>query len=272
MEELEMFGPRIKCPCRSGLDCYSLPRSRRPYLMPSRFIAVCQNGHIEDFPFMRWVHGDCAWDEKHKLRLLTGRSSASLSGIKVACSCGKSKSMMGAFNFDPNSGGALHKIGHNCSGSMPWLGKEHDNIDQCDEYLRVVQRGASNVYFPVTMSSIYLPLWGENFSSSINKTLDNAKYWKLLASGLDDGKFIQLERCKMIASLLEIDPDELREAAQRKLDGKATLDGARLRSEEDFRRQEYEAFRTGRGGESTELMVEVRNPGNLRRKPCRCTE
>jgi hypothetical protein len=34
-----------------------------------------------------------------------------------------------------------------------------------------------------------------------------------------------------------------------------------LRSEEEFRRQEYEALRSGRGGTTTDLMVEVRDPG-----------
>ena len=123
MEQLPLYGGRMKCPCRPGLDCESLPERRRPYLIPSRFIAVCPKGHIEDFPFMRWIHRDGNWDRTHKVRLLAGRSSASLSGIKIACSCGNSETMTGTFNFDPESGGALHRIGHDCSGSMPWLGK-----------------------------------------------------------------------------------------------------------------------------------------------------
>jgi len=41
MEQLPLFGGRMKCPCRPGLDCDSLPEARRPYLIPSRFIAIC---------------------------------------------------------------------------------------------------------------------------------------------------------------------------------------------------------------------------------------
>ena len=155
-----LFGGRMKCPCRPGLDCESVPQSRRPYLIPSRFIAICPKGHIEDFPFMEWVHRDGKWDRSHKLRLLAGRSSASLSGIKVACSCGKSETMAGSFNFDSETGGALHKIGYDCSESTPWLGRGGGRAGTCGEYLRVVQRGASNVYFPLTVSSIYLPSLG----------------------------------------------------------------------------------------------------------------
>jgi len=143
---------------------------------------------------------------------------------------------------------------------MPWIGKTDDKVGQCGEFLRVVQRGASNVYFPLTVSSIYLPLWGEGHSRDINKILEIPKVWDKLVAGLDDGKYIQATRCEIVASIYEVDTEELREAAQRKLDGTAMLDGTRLRSEEEFRRQEYEAFRTGRGGDTTDLMVDVRDP------------
>ena len=260
MEQLPLYGGRVKCPCRPGLDCESLPEWKRPFLIPSRFIAVCPTGHIEDFPFMRWLHRDGAWDRSHKLRLLAGRSSASLSGIRISCSCGKSESMAGTFNFNPESGGALHRMGHDCSGSMPWLGRTGDQTKGCGEFLRVVQRGASNVYFPLTVSSIYLPLWGEGTSRTINGILDNPKVWHTLIAGLDDGKYIQAVRCETAASIYQVDAEELRETAQRRLDGTRTLHDMGLRSEEEFRRQEYEAFRTGRGGDATDLMVEVRNP------------
>ena len=259
MEQLPLFGGQSKCSCRPGLDCESISERRRPRLIPSRFIAVCPKGHIEDFPFMEWIHRDGSWDQTHKLRLLPGRSSASLSGIKVQCSCGKAETMTGTFNFDAERGGALHRIlGYDCSGGTPWLGTE-GNRDQCGEYLRVVQRGASNIYFPLTVSSIYLPLWGEDTDRTINKILDDPKVWNTLTAGLDDGRYIQAVRCEMAASIYQVDPEELREAAQRKLDGTAGLGGTGTRSEEEFRRQEYEALRTGRGGDTTDLMVEVRD-------------
>ena len=258
MEPLQLFSGQSKCPCRPGLDCESLPEWRRPRLVPSRFITVCPKGHIEDFPFMEWIHRDENWDHTHKLRLLPGRSSASLSGIKVQCSCGKSETMAGTFNFDAEKGGALHRIGYDCSGGTPWLGIEGKR-GQCGEYLRVVQRGASNVYFPLTMSSIYLPLWGEDTSRTINKILDEPKVWDRLTAGLDDGKYIQEVRCEMVAGIYQVDQEELREAAQRKFDRTAEVSSTKIRSEEEFRRQEYEALRIGRGGDTTELMVEVRN-------------
>ena len=258
MERLSLFGGSSKCPCRPGLDCESLPERRRPKLIPSRFIAICPNGHIEDFPFMEWVHREGSWDHTHKLRLLPGRSSTALSGIKVKCSCGKAKTMTGIFNFDAEMGGALHGIGYDCSGGTPWLGREGQR-GKCGEHLRVVQRGASNVYFPLTVSSIYLPLWGEDTSRMINIILDNPKVWNMLTDGLDDGRYIQEVRCEAAASIYQVDPMELKDVAQKKLDGTAGLEGIATRSEENFRRQEYEALRTEKGGNTTDLMVEVRD-------------
>ena len=254
MEQLPLFGTRVRCPCRPDLDCYSMPERRHPWLIPSRFIAVCPKGHIEDFPFMQWIHRGANWDEQHRLRLLPGRSSASLSGIRVDCSCGKSETMTGTFNAE-----ALHGIGHDCSGSMPWVGEIENAPGHCGEHLRVVQRGASNAYFPLTVSSIYLPLWGEDTGRTINTILDEPRSWGILTAGLDDGQYIQSVRCEVLAATRGVDPEELREAAQKKLDGTLELRSAHRRSEEEFRRQEYEALRNGRGSETTDLMVELRD-------------
>ena len=254
MEQLPFFGSRIRCLCRSDLDCYSMPERRRPWLIPSRFIAACPKGHIEDFPFMEWIHRGAAWNEQHRLRLLPGRSSASLSGIRIDCSCGKSETMTGTFNPE-----ALHGIGYDCSGSMPWIGEAGSGPGHCGEYLRVVQRGASNVYFPLTASSIYLPLWGEGAERAVNEILDEPGNWTILTTALDEGKYIQPVRCEVLAAKYGVDSEELRIAAQRKLDGTLELEVASHRSEEESRRQEYEALRNGRGGESTDLMVELRD-------------
>ena len=258
MERLTLFNSRRRCPCRLGLDCHSIPEGRRPWLIPSRFIAVCPKGHIEDFPFMKWVHTGEHCDSTHKLRLLASRSSANLSGIKVKCSCGREKSLAGSFNFDATKGGALHNIGYNCSGGMPWLGIEGKQ-DQCGDNLRVVQRGASNIFFPLTVSSIYLPLWGEECSSTINNIIDNPNIWDVLTANLDKGKYIQLVLCKGIAASYDVDPMELKKAAQRKLDGHSIKRSTIYRSDEELRYQEFEALRSGRGGKTTDLLIEKRS-------------
>jgi len=233
----------------------NIPKFRQPRPIPVRFVAICPKGHIEDFPFLEWVHGGNFPDnpDAHTLTYKAGRSAA-LSGISISCSCGQRRTMGGAFNFDSQKGGALSAMGYVCRGNQPWLGVTDNNGKNCNEHLRVVQRGGANVYFPRTFSSIYLPLWGEKTDSRVVQTLEDSKVWDILSSGLEEGTKISPEKCKTIAELRGVDPEKLLEAAQRRLDGDKTPVDA---TEEDFRRSEYEALRNARGDQATDLFVEA---------------
>lgn len=270
LRRLTLFGGTQRCDgpnWAEGLSCAQTVDKKRPRLLPVRFVAICSmKGHIQDFPFMEWVHRGSSPGPGCRLRLRAGRSSAGLSGIKIQCSCGQSASMAGAFNE-----GALDKVAGCCGqrpqlGEMPELrGTDLEGIENtgggaptsCGHSLRVVQRGASNTYFPHVASSIYLPLWGENVRRPVVEALENPDIWQALTDGLVDGK-IDLERCKFFCSFNKwrgLDPTELCEAAQRRLDGKpsasdspaptgVTLD--RHAEQEQFRFDEYEAMRTGK--------------------------
>jgi hypothetical protein len=53
-------------------------------LVPSRFVVCCPKGHIDDFPYFRWVHaGKDKSDAKHGLSIETSGASASLLGLLV---------------------------------------------------------------------------------------------------------------------------------------------------------------------------------------------
>lgn len=143
--------------------CSKNPK-RSPFLVPERFIAVCNKGHIEDFPIMEWVHkkSNKIQTESCKLVRSTGGSSASLAGIKYTCTCGASATMNGAFGKD-----ALSKIGYMCKGNRPWLGIDQ-NEESCNEPLLVLQRGASNVWFADIISSVYIP-WLPEYKNKTTK-------------------------------------------------------------------------------------------------------
>ncbi|MDC0051007.1 hypothetical protein OAJ79_05225, partial [Verrucomicrobia bacterium] len=84
----------------------------------------CNNGHIQDFPFMEWVHqGQPPPGHEGRLRLRAGRSGAGLSGIRIECTCGSSNNMSQVFRFDEETGGALERINCRCLGLRPWLGE-----------------------------------------------------------------------------------------------------------------------------------------------------
>jgi len=183
-----------------------MSEARRPRVVPVRFVAVCPRGHIEDFPFMEWVHrGQEVTDpENHQLRYKAGRSAA-LSGVAIECSCGMRANLGGAFNYDADSGGSLHHIGYDCRGDQPWLGITDGRGEYCGGFLRAVQRGGSNVYFTQTFSSIYLPLWGEQTDPRIVKVLEDPIVWETLSSGLDEGRYISAERVAAVAGMRRLE-------------------------------------------------------------------
>jgi hypothetical protein len=263
MEELPLFANnRQRCRAFAWKNRNCVKRKRKPWLIPVRFVTACQLGHIQDFPFMEWVHRDRAWSDDCRLRLLAGRSSAGLTGIKITCSCEtEGRSLGGIFDFNDEKGGPLHRIiGFDCKGLRPWFG-EWENPSGCGEFLRVVQRGASNVYFPHVVSSIYLPLWAETAASGIVKSLEDPRIWGPLSSGLVGGK-ISADRCEMVASMRNLDSEELWAAAQRKLEGIPEPSVLAIQSEEAFRRSEFDALKTGRGAPQTDLLVK---PANVQR-------
>ncbi len=257
MEKISIYHPQkptcTGVPFNSGRSCTEIASTKRQKLIPVRFIAICPMGHIQDFPFIEWVHGSTPPDINHNLRLRAGRSSGSLSGIEITCSCGANKTMAGAFNDD-----SLTKIGVICTGDRPWLGEESErnNVHHCGQHLIVAQKGASNVYFSQIRSSIYLPQWENSIDRKLVEILD--KNWMFLSQGTEDGKF-QRMRFEFVvgryftAEKMEYYTDKLLEAANKHVKGvdDTIIDD----SEEKYRKMEYNAILSEAGGENQDFFV-----------------
>lgn len=129
-------------------------------LIPSRFVAACLNGHIEDFPYVWWCHrkkgGKC---ESPKLLLEYKGTTGGLDSIHIKCqTCGADVTMAGCMDKD-----ALKALP--CHGNMPWLGfsngKWYTDPEDCSAKLRCLQRSANNVYYSVNKSALTIPPWSE---------------------------------------------------------------------------------------------------------------
>jgi hypothetical protein len=243
----------------SGRSCSDKTERQRQKLIPVRFIAICPHGHIEDFPFMEWVHGGTQPEGQHNLRLRAGRSSGALSGIEITCSCGAHKTMAGAFNEQ-----SLTKIGVTCSGGRPWLGEEaeRNNTTHCGQDLIVVQKGASNVYFSQVRSSIYLPQWEKSVDRRLVEVLE--KNQPFLTTGMENGNF-QRMRFELVAERnfaedkKELYTEKLLEAATKRISGADSSNTDD--SEEKYRKMEYDAILAEAGGENQDFFVS-RNQAN----------
>lgn len=274
----EQKAPRCKgFAFAEGRSCKDIPEKRRPRLMPVRFVAVCERGHIEDFPFLEWAHINDGRQgvvtPQCQLRFRAGVSAASLAGVVVECvTCRRKKSMTNAFEFRPNAGGPLARVDPpmHCQGGAPWKGPPglppwrngtHTGSG-CGQLLRVVQRGGSNVYLPRVVSSLYLQGWAKQIDPIIIKLLEDADLWMVISSGTVDGQ-ISLPVCQVVVGSRKltgkVNPHELRDAAQAKLEAQFSCSEDSVRpcemTEADYRAAEYEALCDDEGDMNTDFYV-----------------
>ncbi|GLY31589.1 DUF1998 domain-containing protein [Kineosporia sp. NBRC 101731] len=205
-------------------------------LTPSRFVVACENGHLDDFPYWRWVHAgaDCPDSPKSRLRLsTTGRTSA-LRSILIGCSCGESASMEGAMGRQ-----AMQAIRYRCRGRRPWLGR--DAAEQgCDRPARVLQRGSSSVWLPVIASALSIPPFSQTLYAAL---LPHYEWFKDTS---DDEKAFAAKRIRTVEPrLLRYTSEEIIEAAKAYADFEAghaadpsTLSG--FEAADVLREQEFE--------------------------------
>lgn len=129
-----------------GVTC---PECHKP-AYPSRFITICENGHMDDFPWSWWVHRGST-NCKGKLKLYSIGNTSTLADMWVECElCHAKRSMSGATQEENFS--ALP-----CSGHHPF--RPNSKNECCDKKVISSQRGASNVYFSVSRSAISIPPW-----------------------------------------------------------------------------------------------------------------
>ena len=131
--------------------------SEKVFVVPTRFLISCEDGHIDDFPWKEWlnkfgtINSGC---EHNDLRYIQDNSDSSLSGVIVKCNdCGSQASLGNVFNND-----YISQL--KCSGKHPHLG-DNSTPDQCDKKPKVVLKGASNSYFPVHESIISIPPYSD---------------------------------------------------------------------------------------------------------------
>src|SRR5665648_62541 len=146
------------------LDCHQ-------DLVVARIVTVCEHGHLNDFPWVKWVHGQskkpiCG---DPSLKFKTGASGTEgLEGLSISCSCGASATLKGA--FDKNRFEKLDKesdsIDFHCEGGHP-----HKRIrEKCVCHPKTVQRGSSSVYFPILYSSLVIPPYADKLNARIEKS------------------------------------------------------------------------------------------------------
>ena len=152
-----------------GFRCVENKCKHSP-LIHARFITMCDSGHLSEFPWERWAHHKSEFkNTKHghcgnpKLFFKSGAKDPGISDYFVQCkNCKNRVSVASALGTPPFSG--LRSLENDnfklkCEGRRPWLDRDFEDVQDCDNQPYGVQTRATNVFFPVISSAIFVAKW-----------------------------------------------------------------------------------------------------------------
>ena len=159
-------------PGRANRYCSSCtekrPGKKKVFVIPVRFVAACENGHLDEFPWHFWVrHKEGCTNSKGSLKLIS--RGPGLAGLFVICpGCTSERSLESSFRKT-----AL--LGLKCQGRSPWLDID-DSKCECNGTsgnYRILQRGASNLYYPIFETALDIPPFTEAIQNILNDRWDD---------------------------------------------------------------------------------------------------
>lgn len=151
-------------PDQTQYEHHCSPKGRQPTALPVRFLLACPRGHMDEFPWVEYVHrGTPCKAPLLNLyeRGVTGRAAEILVSCK-ACEV-KDRSLADAFERGTS---VLPK----CRGRHPHLAVR----EECSNQTSVILLGASNAWFPITLSVVSIPRSADPIDQRV------AKLWNVL--------------------------------------------------------------------------------------------
>jgi hypothetical protein len=152
--------------------------------VPVRFVSTCKRGHLDDFPWVFFVHNGPNHCAAPRLSLHEG-ATGDFSTIEARCSCGASRRMKDA---------SIAKANPRCQGYRPWLGGE--GREDCGELQHLLVRTASNSYFTQVESAVSIPDPSEAVRAKVESI------WDVLESATADDLPV-LRKVKKVKAVLE---------------------------------------------------------------------
>ncbi|MGW5463737.1 DrmB family protein [Streptomyces sp. NPDC003996] len=119
----------------------------RPTAVPARFVLACPDGHMDDFPWVYFVHRGADPCPDGTLKLIGRGTTGEVTSVYVECSCGARRAMSEAY------GEAAERNLPACRGRHPHLG----SFEPCGTAARTVALGATNSWFAMQMRVFSLP-------------------------------------------------------------------------------------------------------------------
>ncbi len=231
-------------------------KGKKNYLMQVPFVAMCDHGHIQDFPWREWVHKTAVPECSQPIRL-RAVGGTTLASQVIECDCGVHRNLSQIMNADEKSSYLSNNLDDSgtifkCQGKRPWLGTEEGVL--CDRPLRGTLRSASNVHFAVIKSSIYLPRSSDDAPEELVKLMEEAPLSALVHLLTGTGIGIKPEHLRgQHRLLLQPFSDDQISAALKIVTSQEADTASVLNLEEDpetaYRRAEYETLKKPRNGD-----------------------
>lgn len=201
-------------------------RGSPPTAVPARFLVACRGGHLDDFPWHYFVHGGPS-DCPGPLKFFEQGASLQTENLWVRCErCDASRSLVDAF------GDRGQQLLPKCRGRHPHLGRADAG---CEERLRPVLLGASNSWFPVTLTVLAIPTKGDKLAQLL---ADKSDLFSDVGNEAELGLALKvLGKSGMLGSLGEYKADEIWAALQAMRGG-----GGGEEEPPDLKKPEWDAF------------------------------
>lgn len=138
----------------------------KKYFKQVPFVVICGNGHITDFPWPEWVHGNDSTQCTGDLRIQMS-GGTTLDSWQIVCErCNKRRDLKGVTSEKKvgeeersNLGEQLNQASskkYSCSGHKPWAGDEND-VGECQAPPVAILRNSINAYMAKKISAIAIP-------------------------------------------------------------------------------------------------------------------
>jgi hypothetical protein len=222
-----LFEPKTP-PYRPDRACYvhnCTTQGRAPLVVPARFMTTCEKGHLDDFPWLEFVHRGSS-ECKGPLYLYEVGASGEALDVELKCErCNVKRRMAEAFGS--------HNIANMpaCRGRRPHL-RDIDPIG-CDQpHVKPILQGASNLWFPVSISALSVPQAFDELGRLID---DN---WAILGKASSPEVLKAFRQIGQVKDLATYSDDQVWEAIRKKTEGT----GEAVDDPDDLKSPEWRVF------------------------------
>lgn len=178
-------------------------KATRPTVVPVRFLVACEEGHLDDFPWIPFVHHNEDPCAAPLLRLFEQGPSGEARDLTVKCEgCDKQRRLAEAFGRINRAKMPI------CHGRRPHL-RDYDE-DGCERHMRPFVLGASNAWFPLVFSSIAIP----SATAKLDQLVES--HWATLQAVTSQDVLAAFRAIGQLGALSTYPDDEIWQAVERK--------------------------------------------------------